>query len=115
MAKMIQSKFTRKCEKMLQLISLKEILQIYCQSVLIVFYIGIINFYKMIKSQFDTRVRREITRQFSMLSVAREHDSESKSNKNNNKKNGDSQSISPVTLTQKFGAHKYIKIKVGTD
>ena len=68
----------------------------------------------MIKSWFDKRVRREITRQFSMLSVAREHDSESKSN-NNNKKNGDNQSISPVTLTQRFGAHKYIKIKVGTD
>lgn len=107
MAKVIQSKFARR-EKMLQLISYREILQIYCQSVIIVFYIGLINFYKMIKSYFDKRVRREITRQFSMLSVSQESESQRKNNNNNNS----SQSISPLTLTSRYGAHKYIKIKV---
>lgn len=110
MAKVIQSKLTQ-CEKMLQLISLKEILQIYCQSVLIVFYIGLMNFYKMIKTYFDKRVRQAITRQITMLSVVREFDSESK----NNNINEDCQSISPLTMSQRFGAHKYIKIKVAVD
>lgn len=110
MAKVIVKRLNCR-EKMLKLISWKEILNIYCQSVLIVFYIGLVNIYKKMKGYFNTRVREQIKRQ--MLSAVRGECGESgEERRRKENKNTENQSISPLTLTSRLGAHKYIKINV---
>jgi hypothetical protein len=106
----IIDKFISSGENMLQLISWKEILQIYLHSVVIAFYILLKNIFKYFQRKFDkhfgaTRQKIERLRQLSMLSM-------SAGNGVERKKIVDSKSICPCTLTTRLGVHKYIKIKV---
>lgn len=114
MAKIIQKKSVY-CETMFKRITWKEIIQIYCQSVLIMFYIGFVNLLKITKMYFDKMVKQKIMKQFKMLSALRgvkDNYLERRKSVSRKKYNTDGHSISPLTLTSRLGAHKYIKIEV---
>ena len=70
MAKLIHKKGAQCESKMvLKRISRKEIFEIYCQSVLIMFYIAINNLFKYVKFHFDQKVKKKILNKFRMLSA----------------------------------------------
>ncbi|KAG5672065.1 hypothetical protein PVAND_002224 [Polypedilum vanderplanki] len=97
-------------ENVLELIPCIEIVKIYLQSFLIVFYILLKNFLQTIKYYCDKQInatRQTFKRQFRVLSSVsssiRERRAESKSE-------SDKEIISPYTFSSQFGVHKYIKI-----
>lgn len=107
MAKVIQRR--KQSDDVLQLISLKEIVQIYIQSFVFILYVQCKKFLDIFKNYFDKKLnvtKNIFERQFRVLSV----------NNNNSKERRavqcDNQSVCPETFTSQIGVHKYIKIKV---
>lgn len=110
MAKIVKKH--QKGDKILCLISWKQIFQIYVQSLLIVFYIVLKNLLLFVKNQFDKRLgatRKKLMKNFYVLSSNAD-------NSNNRQYNGvkfySNRSICPGTQNSDFGEHKYMKVKV---
>jgi hypothetical protein len=111
MAKVINKR--NQCEKMLQLISWREIFEIYVQCLSILFYMILKNVYHFIKFYFDkifNATRHKIVSQFRMLSVNAGMAYES--NKVEMTCYNDNHSMTPSTANSCLGVHKYIVIKV---
>lgn len=111
MAKIVE-KYKKSDDKILNLISYKQIIQIYVQSLLIVFYIMLKNFVLLIKSQFDKKLgatRQKFMRNFHVLSSNADS---SNCKQSNGLKSHDNPSICPGTQNPSLGEHKYIKVKV---
>jgi hypothetical protein len=109
MAKIIVKQ--HKNDKILQLISWKEIIQIYFQSLLILVYIVVRNALLSIKNYCDKRfgaTRQKFVRQFYVLS------SNTADNCNGSNAASNNKAICPATQNPELGEHKYIKIKVST-
>lgn len=111
MAKIIRKKVS-KCDEMIERISWKESLQIYCYSVLIMFYVCAINLFKLVKFYFNERVGQKVMKQIRILSMRGDSQNYFNRRESVRRRNKNTQAVSPVTQTSKLGSHNYIKIKV---
>lgn len=110
MAKIIPKSGNQCDDKMLNSISWKDYFQIYSHSAVIFICICVVNLFKLLKYFFDTRVKQNIMKQFWMLSSNRDNNFDRRLIVKRRVKN----IVSPLTLTSRLGAHKYIRINVGS-